>query len=101
MPGLIGVTVTTCLRIRHDLDVDVGRLQRKAVVVIEEVQVQTMGLAFPEFDDRPEAPQPGDQVNVATGGGATTGILASVSVRTVYLSTTACALAVKVSTLVR
>ena len=66
----------------HDLDVDVRRLQREPVVVVQRGEVQTIGLSLLQLQDRPEVPQARNP---------------STSVRTVYWSTIACALTVNCS----
>ena len=51
------------------LDVDVGRLQRETVVVVDRREVDLVGLAGFQFQDRIPGPQAGQQEGLALGVG--------------------------------
>src|SRR5690606_36465791 len=52
---------------RMQLDVDVGRLQREAVLPIQRRKMDPVLLAFLELKNRPELPQPAEHVDVTAG----------------------------------
>jgi hypothetical protein len=65
--GLVGPDGHHQLVVGMDLDIDVGRLQRKAVLPVQGREVQPIALILFEFQDRPPFPEPREHVDIAAG----------------------------------
>src|SRR5262245_40006315 len=53
---------------RMDLNIDVGRLQRKSMLPVERRKMNAVADVLFQFQDRPPLPQPAEEVHVGSGG---------------------------------